>query len=77
MKKWQCSVCKYIHEGDEPPEKCPVCGVPASRFVLLEEPEEKEKQEKAAEPAVEKVAPELKAEPEPEHLKIFMKRSPG
>ena len=37
MKKWQCSVCKYIHEGDEPPEKCPVCGVPASKFVLLED----------------------------------------
>lgn len=37
MKRWQCSVCKYIHTGDEPPEKCPVCGVPASKFVLLEE----------------------------------------
>ncbi|PIE63099.1 MAG: rubredoxin [Desulfobacter postgatei] len=38
MKKWQCSVCKYIHTGDEPPEKCPVCGVDASKFVLLEDP---------------------------------------
>lgn len=37
MKKWQCTVCKYIHEGDEPPEKCPICGVPASKFILLEE----------------------------------------
>ncbi|MCW8800751.1 MAG: rubredoxin, partial [Desulfobacter sp.] len=37
MKRWQCTVCKYIHTGDEPPEKCPVCGVPASKFVLLEE----------------------------------------
>lgn len=37
MKKWQCSVCKYIHTGDEPPEKCPVCGVSADKFVLLEE----------------------------------------
>ena len=37
MKRWQCSVCKYIHEGDEPPAKCPICGVPASKFVLLEE----------------------------------------
>jgi len=36
MKKWQCLVCKYIHTGDEPPEKCPVCGVPASKFVLYE-----------------------------------------
>ncbi|PIE61150.1 MAG: rubredoxin [Desulfobacterales bacterium] len=39
MKKWQCSVCKYIHEGDEPPEKCPICGVPAEKFVLLEDTE--------------------------------------
>jgi len=37
MKKWQCTVCKYIHTGDEPPEKCPVCGVSASKFVLLED----------------------------------------
>jgi len=36
MKKWQCSVCKYIHTGDESPEKCPVCGVSGDKFVLLE-----------------------------------------
>jgi thiamine pyrophosphate-dependent acetolactate synthase large subunit-like protein/rubredoxin len=29
---WKCTVCGYIHEGDEPPETCPVCGVPASAF---------------------------------------------
>jgi len=22
MKKWVCSVCGYVHTGDEPPEKC-------------------------------------------------------
>jgi uncharacterized membrane protein len=32
MKKWKCTVCGYIHEGDEPPEKCPVCGVGAEFF---------------------------------------------
>ncbi|MCG8552030.1 MAG: rubredoxin [Desulfobacterales bacterium] len=37
MKKWQCSVCKYVHTGEEPPEKCPVCGVASDKFVLLEE----------------------------------------
>jgi len=37
MKKWKCTVCGYIHTGDEPPEKCPVCGADSSRFVLLEE----------------------------------------
>ncbi|WP_321491420.1 rubredoxin-like domain-containing protein [uncultured Desulfobacter sp.] len=36
-KKWQCSVCKYIHAGDEPPEKCPVCGVDKSKFVPFED----------------------------------------
>ena len=23
--KWKCSVCGFIHEGTEPPEKCPSC----------------------------------------------------
>ena len=32
MKKIVCSVCGYVHEGDSAPEKCPVCGVPASKF---------------------------------------------
>jgi len=33
-KKYVCSVCGYVHEGEEAPEKCPVCGVPASKFNL-------------------------------------------
>lgn len=37
MKKWRCTVCNYIHEGDTPPDKCPVCGVGPDKFVLLEE----------------------------------------
>ncbi|CCK79893.1 rubredoxin-like domain-containing protein [Desulfobacula toluolica] len=37
MKVWQCSVCKYIHRGDTPPEKCPICGVDASKFVQIDE----------------------------------------
>ncbi|MBW1892932.1 MAG: hypothetical protein JRF40_06095 [Deltaproteobacteria bacterium] len=40
MKKWKCLVCGYIHDGDEPPEKCPVCGADKSKFVELP-PEEK------------------------------------
>ncbi len=31
-KEWICTVCGYIAEGDTPPEKCPQCGVPASKF---------------------------------------------
>lgn len=37
VKKWVCSVCGYVHEGDEPPEKCPVCKQPAEKFKLAEE----------------------------------------
>lgn len=32
MTKWICSVCGYVYEGENPPEKCPQCGVPASKF---------------------------------------------
>jgi rubrerythrin len=32
-KKWECRVCLHVHEGDEPPENCPVCGAPASEFL--------------------------------------------
>ena len=37
MKKFVCSVCGYVHEGDSAPEKCPQCGVPASKFKEVEE----------------------------------------
>ena len=36
-KKFICTVCGYIHEGDHAPEKCPMCGVPASKFKELTE----------------------------------------
>ena len=32
MKKFICAVCGYVHEGDVPPEKCPVCSAPSSKF---------------------------------------------
>ena len=32
MKKFVCTVCGYVHEGETAPEKCPVCHVPASKF---------------------------------------------
>ena len=31
-KKFICTVCGYIHEGDEAPEKCPVCGAGKKAF---------------------------------------------
>ena len=33
MKKFVCTICGYVHEGDSAPEKCPQCGAPASKFV--------------------------------------------
>lgn len=36
VKSWKCSVCGYIHQGSQPPEKCPLCGVPAEKFVEIE-----------------------------------------
>ncbi len=32
MKKFVCSVCGYVHSGDEAPEKCPVCGAGKDKF---------------------------------------------
>ena len=32
MRRWKCKVCGYVHEGNEPPESCPVCGVPSTEF---------------------------------------------
>ena len=32
MKKYVCAICGYVHEGDNPPEFCPQCKAPASKF---------------------------------------------
>ena len=37
LKKWRCTVCGYIHEGDTPPAECPICGVGPDKFELIEE----------------------------------------
>ncbi len=37
MTKWVCTVCGYIHEGEEPPEVCPVCKQPKDKFKKVEE----------------------------------------
>ncbi|HFF9308541.1 TPA: rubredoxin-like domain-containing protein, partial [Clostridium perfringens] len=33
MKKFVCTVCGYVYEGEKAPEKCPVCGVGADKFI--------------------------------------------
>ncbi len=47
MKKFVCSVCGYVHEGDSAPERCPQCKVPAEKFI-----EQKEEMSWAAEHVV-------------------------
>lgn len=36
MKKWVCSICGYVHEGETAPEKCPQCKSPAEKFNIAE-----------------------------------------
>ncbi|MGQ9788080.1 MAG: rubredoxin-like domain-containing protein [Candidatus Hadarchaeaceae archaeon] len=37
MMKWRCTVCGYIFDGENPPEKCPNCGAPREKFEKLPE----------------------------------------
>ena len=32
MKKWVCTVCGYIYEGEKAPDVCPVCKAGADKF---------------------------------------------
>jgi len=32
MKKYVCTICGYVHEGDAPPANCPQCNAPAEKF---------------------------------------------
>ena len=34
MKKWICTVCGYVAEGETAPEKCPVCEHPQGYFEI-------------------------------------------
>ena len=34
--KYVCSVCGYIHEGDNPPEECPICHAGSDKFKAVE-----------------------------------------
>ena len=35
--KWVCTVCGYVHEGDQPPAECPTCHVGPDKFKKVEE----------------------------------------
>jgi rubrerythrin len=34
---WVCNVCGYIHDEEQPPDPCPVCGAPQDKFSKIEE----------------------------------------
>lgn len=63
MKKWECTICGYIHEGDEPPDECPLCGADSSQFVEVKE--EAAAATAAVEPAAVTPAPQAKPAPAP------------
>ena len=52
MKKFVCTICGYVHEGEKPPKECPVCHQPASKFreeeVTKQSTDTKKTQKKAA-----------------------------
>lgn len=37
MSKWVCPVCGFVHENVNPPEYCPVCKVPGSKFLEMKD----------------------------------------
>ena len=37
MKKFVCTICGYVHEGDAAPDACPQCKAPASKFTEQKE----------------------------------------
>ena len=55
MKKWICKVCGYPHEGEAPPDTCPICGVGPEEFEAAKE--EAQKQDESPKPV------EVKGEP--------------
>jgi predicted nucleic acid-binding Zn-ribbon protein len=38
---WKCSVCGYVHDGSDAPEKCPKCGALKEKFEKLSEEDAK------------------------------------
>ena len=34
---WKCTVCGFLHEGPDAPDKCPKCGAPKEKFEAMAE----------------------------------------
>lgn len=67
MKKWECTICGYIHEGEEPPDECPLCGANKDQFVEVKE-EATETSTAAAEPVTAVAPVEQASKPAPSPL---------
>ena len=39
MKKWRCTICGEVFEGDNPPDVCPVCNVGSEFFEEVKDEE--------------------------------------
>jgi len=61
MRKWECTVCGYIHEGDEPPEECPICGAGKEYFIEIVEKQEESLTEVTTDGAAAAVSPTASA----------------
>ncbi len=71
MKIWRCRVCGYIHRGETPPLRCPICNAGASKFEEIDEASIPEKQIKKAQTGVGVKSSQFKSE------KAGQNRNPG
>jgi len=39
LRRWRCTICGYIHDGDQPPYQCPICRAPAAMFEEIKSPD--------------------------------------
>ena len=72
MRKWKCSICDYVHEGDNPPGECPHCESIAEVFS-----EQSNKKENGAEPKQleKKVARKSASKKKTSRMKITTKKN--
>ena len=74
IKKWRCTVCGYIHTGDEPPEKCPVCGADKSLFEEITETAEAPEAGETDSPAPGEIAREIPQTPYGRYYNMAVKQ---
>ncbi|MCW7755232.1 hypothetical protein OOT00_14685 [Desulfobotulus sp. H1] len=62
--RWRCTVCGYIHEGEEPPDICPLCGADRSAFEPADSADpEKEPENESKRPFSTGATPSLQGNP--------------